>query len=272
MNVDPEIERFREHQATAAKLSFADEARTLVDLGRFGVLSTFGREHGGEYPSGSIVGFASDDRGRPIFSFSSMSGHTGDLAKNGKCALTVTAPGFSGAADARVTITGTAEPLRDEAEIAAAREKYREKQPDAFWVDFGDFKWYRMDGIRGARLVGGFARAGNVNDTEYAAGSPDPVAAFTERIAGHMNADHEDSTIAMIKHYVGLTVDSAKIVGLDSLGMYVLVTREGRSFKVRLPFETPAKDPKEVKNVIVSMTRASNAAAQVAVDGDEKSE
>ena len=47
MNVDPEIEAFREHQAGAAKLSFADECRTLVDLGRYAVISTFGREHGG---------------------------------------------------------------------------------------------------------------------------------------------------------------------------------------------------------------------------------
>ena len=83
MNADPEIERFRAHQASAAKLSFADECRTLVDLGRYAVISTFDAKSGGEYPAGSIVGFASDDRGRPIFALSSMSSHTGDLAANG---------------------------------------------------------------------------------------------------------------------------------------------------------------------------------------------
>jgi putative heme iron utilization protein len=103
MNVDPEIEAFQAHQASAAKLSFADECRTLVDLGRYGVLSTFAREHGGEYPSGSIVGFAADHEGRPLFALSSMSGHTGDLKANGKCSLTVTAPGFTGAAVGRCT-------------------------------------------------------------------------------------------------------------------------------------------------------------------------
>ena len=91
---DPEIEVFQAHQANAQKLSFADECRTLVELGRYGVISTFSREHGGEYPSGSIVGFAADTAGRPIFAMSSMSGHTGDLKANGRCSLTVTAPGF----------------------------------------------------------------------------------------------------------------------------------------------------------------------------------
>ena len=89
--------------------------------GRYAVLSTFSRELGGEYPSGSVVGFASDSQGRPIFALSSMSGHTGDLKANGKCALTVTAPGFKGAADGRCTITGTVEPIAD-AELAAVRE------------------------------------------------------------------------------------------------------------------------------------------------------
>ena len=78
-----------------------------MDLGRYAVISTFGREHGGATPSGSIVGFAADDRGRPIFAMSSMSGHTGDLAGERELFPTVTAPGFTGAADARVTLTGT---------------------------------------------------------------------------------------------------------------------------------------------------------------------
>jgi len=255
MNVDPEIERFREHQASAAKLSFADECRTLVDLGRYAVISTFGREHDGKYPSGSIVGFASDAMGRPIFAMSTMSGHTGDLAKNGNCALTVTAPGFAGAADARVTLTGTVTKIEDTDETAEARAAYLAKHPDAFWVDFGDFAWHRMDAIVGARLVGGFARAGGVDGDEYLKGTCDPVAKFAAPIASHMNADHADSIIAMTKHYVGLTVDSASISGLDSLGMTVTVSRGGERFKIRLPFETPARDRKQVKEVMVAMTK-----------------
>ena len=247
MNVDPEIEQFREHQASAPKLSFQDECRTLVDLGRYAVISPFGRDHDGLYPNGAM---------------SSMSAHTGDLAANGNCSLTVTAPGFTGAADGRVTLAGTVTKLSDKDETASAREAYLAKHPDAFWVDFGDFTWHRMDAIVGARLVGGFARAGGVDGDAYLAGAIDPVAGFSAPIASHMNADHSDSIIAMTKHYVGLTVEAAAIVGLDQFGMNVKVTRDGEQFKIRLPFETPAADRKQVKEVMVAMTK--NAAKAMA--------
>ena len=265
--VDPEIEAFRAHQSVAARLSFADECRTLVDLGRYGVISTFSREHGGEYPSGAIVGFASDSQGRPLFALSSMSSHTGDLKANGKCSLTVTAPGFTGAADARVTITGTVEPIAEPGDVKAAREAYLAKHPDAFWVDFGDFTWHRMDGILGARLVGGFARAGGVTGEEYAGGCADPVAGFSAPIAGHMNADHEDSLVLMVKHFVGLTVEKAAIASLDALGMNMMVTRGEESFKIRLPFDVPARDRKAVKEVLVGMTKT---AAKAGAAGEEE--
>ena len=270
-NVDPEIVAFQAHQSTAAKLSFADECRTLVDLGRYGVISTFSREHDGEYPDGSIVGFASDEMGRPIFALSSMSGHTGDLKANGKCSLTVTAPGFTGAADARVTITGTVEPIADGTDAKEVREAYLKKHPDAFWVDFGDFTWHRMDGILGARLVGGFARAGGVTGAEYADGSVDPVAGFSAPIASHMNADHVDALVAVVGHYVGLTVENAQIASLDAVGMNMVVTRGGESFKIRLPFTEPAVDRKGVKEALVGMTKtAAKATAEKAEAKAEK--
>jgi hypothetical protein len=81
--------------------------------------------------------------------------------------------------------------------------------------------------VSGARLVGGFARAGGVTGEEYTAGASDPVAGFSGPIASHMNADHEDSLLAVVGHYVGLTVDKAAIASLDALGMNMRVTRCG---------------------------------------------
>jgi hypothetical protein len=43
----------------------------------------------------------------------------------------------------------------------------------------------------------------------YTAGVADPVAGFSAPIASHMNADHEDTLLAMVGHYVGLTVQKA---------------------------------------------------------------
>lgn len=46
------------------------------------------------YPSGSVVGFSLDEKGRPLFAFSSMSAHTGDLAADSRVSLTVTSASF----------------------------------------------------------------------------------------------------------------------------------------------------------------------------------
>ena len=41
------------------------------------------------------------------------------------------------------------------------------------------------------------------------------MAAFAKPIASHMNADHADSILAMVKHYVGISVEKAEIEALD---------------------------------------------------------
>lgn len=54
-----------------------------------------------------------------------------------------------------------------------------------------------------------------ISAEEFAAAKSDPVAQFAGPIAQHMNADHADSTAAMVRHYVGVNVESASILSLD---------------------------------------------------------
>ena len=75
-----------------------------------------------------------------------------------------------------------------------------------------------------------------ISPSEYAEAEPDPIAAFAAPISKHMNEDHSESTVAMLRHFGKLSAESAKIVGLDSLGMDVLVTKDSESYKGRLPF------------------------------------
>lgn len=92
--VDPEIKAFQEYQRTAARLSLADEVRTLVSLGRWGVLCTQGRQQLDGFPCGSVVEYALTETGLPVFAFSTLSPHTGDLQANTRASLVVTAPEF----------------------------------------------------------------------------------------------------------------------------------------------------------------------------------
>eukprot|EP00325_Prymnesiales_sp_UTEX-LB-985_P030059 CAMPEP_0174737544 /NCGR_PEP_ID=MMETSP1094-20130205/68474_1 /TAXON_ID=156173 /ORGANISM="Chrysochromulina brevifilum, Strain UTEX LB 985" /LENGTH=315 /DNA_ID=CAMNT_0015940787 /DNA_START=195 /DNA_END=1142 /DNA_ORIENTATION=+ len=258
-----------EHQSGAARLSQAEDARSLVAYNSgYAVLSTLSSTVEG-YPSGSLVGFAHDERGLPVFCFSAMSGHTKDLQKGGKAALTVTAKGFEGAADGRVALIGDVERVsKAEVEEGGLRELYRSRHPNAFWVDFGDFTFYRMKELKAVNFVGGFARAGSISAEEYMAATIDPIQAFAAPVMKHMNDDHSESTIAMVMHYIGLPqVEKAELVQLDRLGFMVQITRLGQTFKLRLPFPRAAEDRKDVKTLIVEMTRASlaNEAVQAAM-------
>lgn len=64
--------------------------------------------------------------------------------------------------DARFTLTGVAKPLAD-SDKAAAREVFLAKYPNAFYVDFGDFRWFRIEELTGGRYVGGFGRVASVS-------------------------------------------------------------------------------------------------------------
>jgi hypothetical protein len=129
--------------------------------------------------------------------------------------------------------------------------------------------------VEHVRFVGGFARAGSVTSEEYITAKPDPISEFGGAIASHMNDDHMSATIAMVQANVpGMEADEenpmeeAIITSVDSLGMYVKVTRKEamaflpKSFKLRLPFSRPATDRKDIKTLIVEMTQASAAQTQ----------
>ncbi|KAG8462074.1 hypothetical protein KFE25_011524 [Diacronema lutheri] len=257
------MQRFMAHQKTAAKLPYPVQARSVFAYAPgYAVLSTLCKADEG-YPAGAVVGFAPGADGLPIFFLSSISGHTQDLLASSKASLTVTAGNFDGADSARVNLLGDVRKLTEPADVAAAREVYLAKHKDAYWIDFGDFAAFRMTELRKVRFVGGFAGAADVAPADYLATAPDAVLAYSAGVASHMNDDHRDSTAAMVRHYVGLSgIEDAHIMSVDSLGMQVRVKRAGgESFKLRLPFPRPAESRKDVKDLIVEMTRASAGAS-----------
>jgi len=258
-DADAFVERLAAHQRDAAKLSFADESRVIVDGSSVGTLSTIGNANAGAlagFPCGGVVAYASDAvDGLPIFALSSLSQHARDVAADGRATLTVTRDGFEDVSDGRVSLSGIVTAV----EASTVRETYLKKHPGAYWVDFGDFTWYKMTELLACRIVGGFARAGSVSGAEYAATKSDPVAAFSAPVCSHMNADHGDALRAMAKHYAGVDADEVVMRSIDALGMNCRMIKDGEKYGLRLPFESPALGRKEVKEQIVLMTKASAA-------------
>jgi len=261
--VEKFIEQLRRHEKEAVRMTMANESRKIIDTNTTGTLSTIGNSKSAGavkgFPCAGVVGYASDARGAPTFALSAMSQHTRDVMEDPRATLTVTSEEFESVADGRVSLSGLVRLIEDEEERREAREAYLKRHPGAYWVDFGDFSWFKMTDIAGCRIVGGFARAGSVSASEYEGTTRDPVAGFSRPVCGHMNADHGDALIAMAKRYAGLECDSVEMRSIDALGMNCRVTKRGETFSLRLPFESPAMDRKAVKEQIVLMTKAAAA-------------
>ena len=89
--------------------SLAERARSLASLGRIGSLSTHSRKFPG-FPFGSMMPYAADQLGRPIFLISSMAMHTQNLQQDARASLLITQPDASGdpLGAARLTLLGAA--------------------------------------------------------------------------------------------------------------------------------------------------------------------
>jgi len=266
-------QRYMKHQQSAKTLGFPVDVRTLVEYNHgFAVLCTNSKSNEG-YPSGSVVAFAPDEEGRPIFLFSKISPHTQNIKNDKRSSLVIASKEFKGPSDGRVSLMGTTTIVPPE-ETEAVKALYMKKHPGAFWASFGDFKWYRME-VTDINFVGGFARAGAIASEKYKDARPDAISEFGMQVASHMNDDHQSSTIAMIEQQIpGLGVSEALITSVDSLGMHVKVARtpkagdQPQQFKLRLSFPRPAVERKDVKDIIVQMSRE----AAMAMTKKEKEE
>ncbi|XP_010549675.1 PREDICTED: uncharacterized protein LOC104820775 [Tarenaya hassleriana] len=249
------------HQEKAARLPPVEEIRTLLDRSVRGMLSTLSQKYDG-YPSGSMVDFACDADGSPILAVSSLAVHTKDLLANPKCSLLVSKDPED-RTDLSITLHGDAV-LVSEKDQAAVRSAYLAKHPNAFWVDFGDFSFIRIE-PKVVRYVSGVATAllgsGEFSREEYRAAKADPIAQFAKPVTSHMNKDHGEDTRAIAQHITSVPVETALMLDLDSLGFNVKATYQGNTFKLRIPFPRRAEDRKDVKTLIVEMLQAAKSAS-----------
>lgn len=235
--------------------SHAERTRTLASLVSIGTLSTMSRRHPG-FPFGSLMPFALDSAGRPIFLISSMAMHTQNLSADARCSLFVAQPSPDGdpLGSARATLIGEALPV-PAGDLAVVREVYEARHPNSrYWVDFPDFSFYRMQPV-GLYYVGGFGVMGWVDGSDYEGASPDPLAAAAPGILAHMNADHVDSMILLARAHAGLDATEAAMTSIDRLGFTLrLKTAEGIK-GTRINFPCEVRTPQETRQVLLEMVR-----------------
>jgi len=239
--------------------SLAERARTLIELGRIGSLSTHSRKQPG-FPFGSVMPYSPDAQGRPVFLISNMAMHTGNLKADARASLLVMQDAAGdplGAA--RVTLLGEVSPV-PAAETSAVRELYLSHYENArYWVDFDDFSFFRLQPAD-VYFIGGFGVMGWVTAAEYSSAEPDPLAASAPGILAHMNTDHAESLLLIARAAGEKDAESASMTAVDRLGFHVRLRTGERVYGMRIAFPREVRSTAEVRTVLVEMVHHARAA------------
>ncbi len=236
--------------------TYAERARTLLHRARTGTLATLSRRHPG-HPFASLMPYAVDPDGRPVFLISSMAVHTQNLAADRRASLLVAEPGWSGdpLAAGRLTVLGAVEPVPP-AEAPGARAAYLARHANAVhWVDFEDFAFHRL-AVTDLYFVGGFAVMDWIDAAAYRAARPDPLVDVAGQILEHMNRDHADALVTFARVLGGAPgAEAATMVAVDRLGFRLRIRSGDRLHAARIPFPAEVTTAEGARRTLVEMLR-----------------
>ncbi|CAN7117841.1 unnamed protein product [Brassica rapa subsp. narinosa] len=215
--------------------------RNLLEQARFAHLCTMmskmhHRREG--YPFGSLVDFAPDRLGHPIFLLSPLAIHTRNLLAEPRCSLVVQMPGWSCLSNARVTLFGDVYPLSED-EQEWAHKQYIAKHQHGTSEQCGNFRYFRMHNIRfyfQNLILSNIGTVAWVDVKEYEALQPDKIAVDGgEQNLKELNAIFSKPLRELLSSET--EVDDAALISIDSKGIDVRV-RQGAQFNIqRLAFE-----------------------------------
>ncbi len=241
----------------APEPSHAERARTLVASQSRGALSTIALEPAGT-PFGSVVTYGLDPVGAPVFFVSTLAEHTHNLDADPRASLLVvedTPDGADPLASGRATLMGTVAGVTDPGERSDARAAYLAANPNAFYVDYGDFRCMRL-AVAHVRYVGGFGRMSWVDGSDFAVARPDPLATVATAIIGHMNVDHAEALVTLCHHFALRTdVIKASMTSVDRYGFEVVAELGGdRREVLRIGFPTAQESADGVRRELIAMS------------------
>jgi heme oxygenase (biliverdin-IX-beta and delta-forming) len=213
------------------------------------------RRHPG-HPFGSVMPYAVDDGGRPLFLISTLAMHTQNLAADPRASLLVAESSTTEdpLALGRITLMGTAAHVPP-SDRAAARSAYLARHPNASnWVDFEDFAFWRLE-LVDIYWVGGFGAMDWLRVADYAAARPDPLAGAAPDILEHMNQDHADALRTFARVFAGEQADEARMVGVDRLGFKLRLQSSSGLRGCRIAFPREVTTATACREVLIEMLR-----------------
>jgi hypothetical protein len=233
----------------------AERTRTLLHLNALATLSTLSRKQPG-FPFGSLMPYALDEAGRPLFLISNMAMHTQNIKADPRASLFVTQPAADGdpLGAARATLIGNILQIPEE-EKATVRELYLARHENSrYWVDFADFSFFRME-ILDLYYVGGFGVMGWVTAADYASAVSDPLADSAQGILAHMNADHVEAMTLLARTHSQLEATETTMTAVDRLGFHLRLKTADGIKGTRINFPNEVRTPNETRTALVEMVR-----------------
>jgi putative heme iron utilization protein len=227
------------------------------------VLSTLTVDPAG-FPFGSVVAYAADQAGNPLFVISELAEHTRNLRADGRASLLVTESRDESdpLASGRVTVIGEASPVPAARQDEATAFVVGHLPAVGGYANYGDFSCWRLD-VGAIRWVGGFGRMDWVDPAAFRAGAFDPVLVRRRDVIEHMNADHADAGILLCQRALDTasdgppaTVTAASFDHVDRFGCDYTATTDRGTASIRLAFEHPATSVDEVRASVVALVRA----------------
>jgi len=222
---------------------------TLIREGRSGALSSLAFEKNG-WPYVSMVTYATDVSGRPIFLFSDLAAHCQNVSKDTRASLLIEKASVlsNPQMGSRVSLLGEIQKTMNEHHAS----RFLARHPQAnLYSSFSDFNFYRMS-VTDIHFVGGFAQSKWVRGEDIIV--PQDTVQFLEEseieILNHMNSDHPD-TIDLYANFLCKKKGSGwKMVGIDCDGVDLM--RKGRIS--RLNFNSRVVDPDSVREEMVRLS------------------
>ena len=258
------------------RLNVYEKARTVTSVCTSGTLCTLAAREGMQgAPFGSFVDYVLDNNGNPVLLMNDMSMHTINIQQTteatGQPAVVTlfTQRESSGAGEgqdvSRCSLTGVLERMDPDTteDMDQIRMRYSLTHAYADQVmDSPKFAFYRLK-PQHIYFVGGFGVLAKWMDpADYAAASPDILAASADEIVDKINGQHSDDLQLTAQHLLGVTspIESIRMTNVDRLGMDIRVTSQMGSRRnklqtdeFRIGFRIPVLSVEDAKSEILKV-------------------
>lgn len=245
----PDLER-------GAELSPAEHARTIMANGRTGTLALVVGDPAA--PIGFVVNYSTAEDGSPVLCVRNAVERIGCVAHGSPASFSVSETplvALSSSMTGGVTMLG-----KLQAVSAQDLKKYigahaRVHNADELQIQREEAQLYVVRAVA-VIMSSGRNELARVNFSEYSNAESDPLATVAPGLAHHLSGDRNGSLVLLARAYGGHPdAKSAQLMGIDRLGLDVIVKTSGGRESIRLGFPSPVSTPEEVRKELDIMVK-----------------